>query len=79
MIFAPEDVQSRLSEQPFRPLRIVASSGQSYDVRHPDMVWVGERFLVIGIPSQKNPTWVDQVARVALAHVTDLQDLEIHV
>jgi hypothetical protein len=76
-MFTPEDVQARLRDQPFRPLRIVASSGQTYDVRHPDMVLVGDRFLIIGTPSAKNPTLVDQVARVAMVHVTDLQDLEV--
>jgi hypothetical protein len=76
-MFTAEDIQARLREQPFRPLRIVASSGQTYAVRHPDLVWVGDRFLVIGTPLARNPTLVDQVARVSLVHVTDLQDLEV--
>ena len=29
-----------LTQRPFRPFRIVTSSGQTYDVRHPEMAWV---------------------------------------
>lgn len=36
-----EDIQARLREKPFRPLRIIASEGLQYDVHHPDLVFVG--------------------------------------
>jgi hypothetical protein len=29
-----------LASQPFRPFRLVLSSGQAYDVRHPEMAWL---------------------------------------
>ena len=75
MIFTPEDVQARLREQPFTPLRIVTTTGQMYDIYHPDLVFVARRFLIVGTPSSENPAHADQVTRLALVHVTELRDL----
>jgi hypothetical protein len=38
-----------LKQQPFRPFRVVMSSGESYDVRHPEMAWVTKNDLVVGV------------------------------
>ena len=74
-MFSADDVQTRLHQQPFGPLRIVTSTGQTYDIRHPELVIVGRRFLVIGLPSAESPSQAEQVTRVSLRHVTKLQDL----
>jgi len=74
-MFSPNEIQKRLNERPFRNLRIVTSSGQSYDVTHPDLVLVGSRDIMIGTASNDNPTFYDTVSRVALMHITDLQDI----
>lgn len=75
MIFTPETVQSRLRDRPFVALRIVTTAGQTYDVYHPDLVFVGSHFLIIGFPRAENPGLADRVTRIALAHVTELLDL----
>jgi hypothetical protein len=75
MIFTPDDVQTRLREQPFTPLRIVTTTGQTYDVHHPDLVLVARRFLIVGTPSSENPSQADGVTRIPLVHVTELRDL----
>ena len=77
MIFTAEDVQSRLRVQPFVPVRIVTTTGQLYDVYHPDLVFVARRFLEVGTPDRDNPTVADAVTRVALVHVTELRDLPV--
>ena len=74
-MFTADDIQARLHERPFIPVRIVTSSGQSYDVRHPDLVLVGRRFLIIGTASNENPTQIEAASRVAVMHVADLQDI----
>ena len=38
-----------LKQQPFRPFRVMMSSGESYDVRHPEMAWVTKYDLVVGV------------------------------
>lgn len=74
-MFTADDVQRRIRSQPFRPVRIITSSGQAYDVLHPELVMVGRRGLVIGTPSNENPGIFEVENHVALLHVTDLQDL----
>jgi hypothetical protein len=74
-MFRAEDIQARLREKPFRPLRIVASEGLRYDIYHPDLVLVGQRDLTIGLPGLDNPTIYDRVVRVAIVHLVGLEDL----
>ena len=74
-MFTPEEIQGRLRQRPFRPLRIVASEGLRYDIVHPDLVLVGRRDLTIGFATADNPTIYDRQVRVALVHVVALEDL----
>jgi hypothetical protein len=74
-MFRAEDIQARLRETPFRPVRIVASEGLRYDIYHPDLILVGRRDLTIGFPGPDDPTIYDRVVRVALVHVVGLEDI----
>ncbi len=38
-----------LSHRPFRPFRLVMSSGQSYEVRHPEMAMLTRTDLLVGV------------------------------
>jgi hypothetical protein len=42
-------VRDLLRQQPFRPFRVVMSSGEAYEVRHPEMAWVTKNDLFVGI------------------------------
>jgi hypothetical protein len=42
-----------LHAQPFRPFRVVMSSGQSYDVHHPEMAWLTKSDLFVGVGNTK--------------------------
>jgi hypothetical protein len=74
-MFTADDIRARMKQQPFVPVRFVTSSGQSFDVYHPDLVMVGRRDLMIGTASAQDPSTYEQVARVARMHVTALEDL----
>ncbi len=74
-MFTADEIQACLREQPFIPLRLVTSSGQSYDITHLELVLVGRRSLIIGVASNDNPSQFESASRVAVMHVTDLQDL----
>lgn len=37
-----------LAQKPFRPFRLVMSSGHSYDVRHPDAAMLTKSDLLVG-------------------------------
>ena len=74
-MFTADDIQKRLKETPFVPVRIVTSSGQSYDVKHPDMVLVSIRWIIVGTASNEHPGLIDDATRIALLHIADLQDI----
>ena len=74
-MFRPDDILARMREKPFRPVRIIVSEGQKYDIRHPDLVFVGSRDIMIGFPAADNPHVYDQVTRVALVHIVSTEDL----
>lgn len=38
-----------LNQRPCRPFRLVMSSGQTYDVRHPEMAWLTRTDILVGI------------------------------
>jgi hypothetical protein len=42
------NLRQLLKQQPFRPFRLVMSSGESYEVRHPEMAWVVKNDVLVG-------------------------------
>ena len=38
-----------LSQRPFKPFRLVMSSGERYEVRHPEMAWLTRTDILVGI------------------------------
>jgi len=76
-MFRAEEIQARLREKPFRPLRLIASEGLKYDISHPDLVLVGQRDLTIGYATPDRPTVYDRLVRVALVHVVGIEDIPV--
>jgi hypothetical protein len=76
-MFTYQEIKARALMKPFTPFRVVTSSGQTFDVPHPDMIWVGARDIQIGNPSSRDPTIYDGVSRIAILHITALQDLPV--
>jgi hypothetical protein len=74
-MFRADEIQARIREKPFRPLRLIASEGLRYDIVHPDLVLVGDRDLAIGYPSPENPKLYDRLIRVAIVHLVGIEDL----
>ena len=44
-----------LRRAPFEPFRVVMSSGESYNVMHPEMALVSARALVLAVPDNTHP------------------------
>jgi hypothetical protein len=78
-LFTPEDIQARVRQRVFIPVRIITGAGQSFDVYHPDLIMIGRRFLIIGAPSNENPSQFDRRTQVAIVHVTASEDLPMPV
>ena len=69
------DVEARLKEIPFKPFRIVTSSGANYDIFHPDMAMITKRFVVVGWIDPIDPLIPDQVAHVSMLHISELRTI----
>ncbi|MBW3538867.1 MAG: hypothetical protein KY476_01220 [Planctomycetes bacterium] len=74
-MFSADEIEERIKLRPFQPVRIVSSSGHTYDVFHPDMVLLGQSSIIVGIPGAENPKRYDQTARLSLFQITALEDL----
>lgn len=37
----PDSINEELRRTPFKPFRLVMTDGKTYEIRHPDLIWVG--------------------------------------
>jgi hypothetical protein len=63
-----------LSQRPFKPFRLVMSSGQTYDVRHPEMAMLTRTDILVGIDETRHG--VPASFKIcSLLHVTAVEPL----
>lgn len=63
-----------LAQRPFKPFRLIMSSGQSYEVRHPEMAWLTRTDILVGI--DETDEGVPAEFRIcSLLHVTTVEPL----
>jgi len=74
-VFTPDSIQNRVRQQPFVPLRITTSAGESFDILHADLIMVGRLELTVGTANPKHPTQYDDLTRIAIMHVASIKDL----
>lgn len=63
-----------LADRPFKPFRIVMSSGQSYEVRHPEMAMLMKTDILIGLDEEDGLPSRFKIC--SLLHVTSVEPLE---
>ena len=64
-----------LTARPFTPFRLVMSSGQSYEVRHPEMAFVTKTDLLVGVDIEDDGVPAE-FKICSLLHVTAVEPLE---
>ena len=64
------DISKRLSEQPFQPFRIVTSSGEAYDVTHPEVLFLSKRVAYVGVAKDPRLKIYDPVHVTLIMHIT---------
>jgi hypothetical protein len=74
-MFTSDEISQRVKRTPFVPMRIITSSGDHYDVHHPDMIMVGRRLVVVGTASEKNPSVFERLAQLSILHLSAIEDL----
>lgn len=63
-----------LQQRPFKPFRLVMSSGQTYEVRHPEMAWLTRTDILVGIDETKDGVPAE-FKICSLLHVTSVEPL----
>jgi hypothetical protein len=65
-MIAPQEMLGYLKAEPFRPFRIHMASGQTFDVRHPEMARVGRNFLILFTFVSDSPELLDRWETISL-------------
>ena len=73
---SPEELRDIVKQHPFERFRLVMTDGASYDIRHPDLLMVGQRTLAVGLTAKPGQTLYDRTVKVDLLHVVRLEPLE---
>jgi hypothetical protein len=66
-----DTITELLARQPFEPFRVVTSSGDRYDVRHPEMALRVKNGIYLGLGGRGMVA--DRAAFVSLLHITALE------
>lgn len=71
------DLVEMLRGRPFQPFTIHTTDGETYEVRHPEMMHVGRTTAVLFIPpaGQSYPLF-DRYITVALLHIARMERVE---
>jgi hypothetical protein len=71
------DLDRLLKRRPFRPFRITVSTGETFDVPHPEMLFLAEKFVAVTVPKlagemaeRHDFVWID------LLHIVHLLPLQ---
>ena len=74
MAMTIDTLRSRLSRRPFEPFRVVTSSGQRYDVRHPENAMLYRSGLIVA-HGATNGDLPESYADLALLHITAVEKI----
>ena len=65
-----------LERVPFAPFRIVLTDGKTYDIRHPDFIWVLPTRLEIATPMRRGGRAIERTDHVSLLHIVRLEEIK---
>lgn len=63
-----------LSKRPFKPFRLIMSSGEKYEVRHPEMAFLTRSDLLVGIDAEDGVPAEFKIC--SLLHVATIEPIE---
>lgn len=73
----PDDLVQLLQRQPFQPFRLHLTDGSVSEVRHPELAYVGETFVVVQSPTVEYPFLAtERLSIVVLFHIVHVEFIE---
>ncbi len=70
-----DEIRNHLRKQPFRPFRLYLSNGVSYDVRHPELIYVSRREVVVALELGEGDV-PERSAYCDPMHITNIEPLD---
>lgn len=70
-----EDLQEAVRIRPFEPFRVVLTTGDRYEIPHPELIMVGRRAAIIGIPRDPTSTVFERTIKVDLLHIVGIEEI----
>lgn len=67
-------LKTALSRRPFEPIRIVLSSGDGYEIRHPEFAWLVRGGLYVGLPPG-NGELPERAVFCSMSHIAAIENL----
>jgi hypothetical protein len=74
-----QEVLNYVQAKPFRPFRIRMNSGRTFDIRHPEMVRIGKRDVLIFTLVSDSPEIYDRWENLSLLLIESLAPLDAAV
>jgi hypothetical protein len=71
-----DELRNATQRQPFEPFRLVMTAGVGYEIRHPDLLWVGKRSANVGLTGNPAQTYYEREIKIDLLHIIRLEPLE---
>jgi hypothetical protein len=71
----PEQLSEVLHQKPFEPFRMVMTDGKGFEIRHPDLLMVGRRTVIVGLTGDPAHTYFERTVKVDLLHIIRLEPL----
>ena len=70
-----DELRRLLDRRPFDPIRLHISSGQTVDIRHPEMAFVTHSLVVVGV-TESDERVADYAVHYNLLHVVKIEPLD---
>lgn len=70
-----EAIIELIRQKPLEPLRVVMSSGETYEIRHPGQAHAMEGGLLIVYPSSPRKVLPDRMAKCSWLHISSVDTL----
>ena len=78
-MIAPQEILSYLKAEPFRPFRVHMASGETFDVRHPEMAKAGRSSLMLFSFIGDSPEVFDHWETISLMLIEHISHLDASV
>jgi hypothetical protein len=78
-VIPPHELLSYLRAKPFRPFRIHMASGETFEVRHPEMVRVGRNSVMLFTFVSDDPDLYDRWETISLMLMERISQLDATV